>query len=227
MKNQVKTASEVKNSNRTRTLAHETRKNKQWLSMLFIAALVLSATFTSCDKDDEDGGTIDKITATVEGGAKYNGVISKVKLGLDIDDEIVVIATGDWSNGGFTIELPKTVDAKYLEPFSGNVKVSGPIVAGFDEDDEFVTIFVCGKKENGPPLPYPDVNYYYRAYYIYSDSDLNVSDEFSLKKGWNFKHVATGAFVIVDGGYVFLDEQSTFSNNVSGMKWYSDEDFPY
>jgi len=33
MKNQMKTASEVKNSSRTRTLAHETRKNKQELAM--------------------------------------------------------------------------------------------------------------------------------------------------------------------------------------------------
>jgi len=33
MKNQIQTASEVKDSSRTRTLAHETRKNKQWLTM--------------------------------------------------------------------------------------------------------------------------------------------------------------------------------------------------
>jgi len=37
------TASEVKNSNRTSTEAHETRKNKLWLSMFVFAALVVSA----------------------------------------------------------------------------------------------------------------------------------------------------------------------------------------
>ena len=44
----MKTASEVKNSNRTRTLAHETRKNRQWLSMFVIVAFVVSVALASC-----------------------------------------------------------------------------------------------------------------------------------------------------------------------------------
>jgi len=48
MTNQIQTASEAKNSNLTSTLAHETRKNKQWLSMLVIAAFVVLTALTSC-----------------------------------------------------------------------------------------------------------------------------------------------------------------------------------
>jgi len=65
MKKQMKTASEVKNSSRTSTLAHETRKNKQRLSMLVIATLVLAAVFTSCDDNDDDNNGKVKLPETI------------------------------------------------------------------------------------------------------------------------------------------------------------------
>ena len=55
MKIQAQTASEVKNSSRTRTLTHETRKNKvKIVRMLFIVAVIafVAGGFASCQQDD-------------------------------------------------------------------------------------------------------------------------------------------------------------------------------
>ena len=41
MKNQIQTASEVKNSSRTCTLAHETRKNRQGLAVFILVLFVV------------------------------------------------------------------------------------------------------------------------------------------------------------------------------------------
>ena len=63
MINQIYNASDVNNSSSTRTLAHETRKNKQWLSMFAVAALIVSAAFiTSCGNDDDDSIPVTSVT---------------------------------------------------------------------------------------------------------------------------------------------------------------------
>jgi len=97
MKNQMKTASEVKNSNRTRTLAHETRKNKQWLSMLVIAVFVISTAFTSCGGGSGSGGS----------GGKSSG---KIMMTTEASGgEILLVGSGiatvDWGDGSEKVSL--------------------------------------------------------------------------------------------------------------------------
>jgi len=66
------------------------------------------------------------ITAVVENGNNYNNLISRVAITLwtDDDDSEHTIATGTWSNGGFTITLPETLNTKFLTP----------VLEAFDQD---------------------------------------------------------------------------------------------
>ena len=133
------------------------------------------------------GANIGKITATVEGGAKYNGQIVTVKFMIwdDESDDLVALVTGNWSNGGFTIELPQTLDAKFLFPLAlfaegipwwkDNITVSNnnakitldfPEILGFDKDDEHVASFKNIKE---------DENSWTEVVYWYADIYVNIS----------------------------------------------------
>ena len=209
------------------------------LNYLVIAAFAVLAAFTSCNKDGDEnvGSVIDKITANVEGGAKYNGVITKVKLGTgNRDEKEEVLATGNWSNGGFTIELPKTVDAKYLEPMfdednipptvtisNKDAKFCETWIIGYDKDDKYVDGFIYGNKNK-------EVNTHYWAEYIYADSDINISGTYedrvlsiSLKKGWNVTYTTMSCKR--EDEITRCTMERFLSTTVSGMKWYCDDGF--
>ena len=212
-----------------------------FVNYLVLAALVATAAFTSCNKDDDkdDGGG--KITATVENGSKYDNQIVKVKLVSMKDDS--EIASGSWSKGGFTIVLPATVDAKYLDTededdYGEGVTVSNKNaktvwfdIYGYDKDDKYVTSFGLGKSDDSSES---------YAWYVYSDGDVNISgteeEEYeydgghkeistysvTLKKGWNVVYDTHSEST--QGGKRLYNGTLT-STPVSGLKWYSDEDF--
>ena len=138
MKNQIQTVSEVKNRSRTSTSAHETSKNKQWLSMLVIALLALSAALVSCGEEetfivafDSKGGSFVSVQ-TVERGGKivepkdptrdgYNftgwaTADDETSLFWDFEKGIVeaaMILYAKWSDGGGNsngvVKLPKYI----------------------------------------------------------------------------------------------------------------------
>jgi len=54
------------------------------------------------------------ITAVVENGNNYNDLIRRVVATIRHDSRDHVIATGTWSNGGFTVVLPETVSEEFL-----------------------------------------------------------------------------------------------------------------
>jgi hypothetical protein len=56
------------------------------------------------------------ITAKVENGNALNSIIKELRV---TNDKGNVIASGVYANGGFTITLPKTLDAKYLSNIIG------------------------------------------------------------------------------------------------------------
>ena len=182
--------------------------------------------------------TIDKITATVEYGKEFDNKIVKVQLELWDEPKPVVLATGAWSKGGFTIELPETVDAKYLEPiaecdfgipvtFSNkNTKIlseyiheGSASVNGYNKDDEFVCAFMLSISRGD--------DYPFGAIYMYADSDVNISGSgkshfgfdivysLTLMKGWNIVYI-TDTFI----NFNFVKRDYTSSiRNASGLKW--------
>lgn len=83
--------------------------NKVVLNSLVIAALVVSAAFTSCDKDDD--GLI-TVSGTLTGEyANWDVVIASFDYG-----ETLAATVPPISGGKFSIELP-VPKAKYLKPF--------------------------------------------------------------------------------------------------------------
>jgi len=163
---------------------------------LFLALGLTTAVFYSCDKDDDnDGDTALKITATnvINGSTNIKTVKAKIywESGENDYDEDA-IAQAPYLNNGFTLELPTTLEAKYLETMDlEGIAVSDKNfksyflydLRGYNEDDDEIGYFYL-EEENGD-------NFYYTSW-IYSDRDVTMEGEndgekynVTLKKGWN------------------------------------------
>jgi hypothetical protein len=91
--------------------------------------------FCGCKKDEvkvsnsgSDG--ITKLEITVEDGKEYSGKIDKVKLTFHGNE---ALATADYNDGKFTLNLPETVAGMYLfgvGGYSSTVTVSNPNAQG-------------------------------------------------------------------------------------------------
>ena len=169
---------------------------------LFLALGLTTVVFNSCDKDDDNdgdtnGGNALKITATNVINGPTN--IKTVKAIIywesgenDYDED--AIAQAPYENNGFTLELPTTLGAKYLEIDAYDLE--GIVVSdknfksyylddlrAYNEDDDEIGYFYL-EEENGD-------NFYYTSWF-YSDRDVTMEGEHNgrkynvtLKKGWN------------------------------------------
>jgi len=182
---------------------------------LVTVALAISAAFTSCNKDKDNGaaGTsvVTTITATVEGGAAYNDKIDEVGLWVD---GCGVIKTVPYQNGGFTIDLttvtvPESCMNNIPQSSNPNAKVSyDALFLGFKDGNRVAVFGYIKGFENGS-LEGTE------AFLIFSDSDLtfNYSDpeesySWNLKSGWNM------AYTTYNG-----TQGISSTNAVSGLKW--------
>ena len=94
---------------------------RQFFPLIVMTALCV-AVFTSCNKDEEPT-TIDKISATLENGVRYDNEISRVGLFakepvpniVGIPPVWVTLAESNFENGRFSMKLPSTVDNEYLK----------------------------------------------------------------------------------------------------------------
>ena len=216
---------------------------KYFLSNLIIAALIISAAFVSCNKDDDDGGnTATSITAKIDNASEFSDV-KKVKIMAEYYENNTwkeyALAEADFKDGGFTINLPATVDAKYLEPYDEEempqeINVSNTnaktlwiwSVKGFNSADEQIARFWCGKEDSNSDT---SMNW------LYTDSDVNISGtntsteeeddvvyEFTviyslvLKKGWN---VVYDTYSQTKQGNKYIEKYEAKSSAVSGLKW--------
>jgi hypothetical protein len=199
-------------------------KTKIFTTMAFVS-LLAAATFCACSKDEngDDGGNSNPIwgktgtvAITVENGASYNNLIDEVEL---MYGDGVVLSRASYDDGSFTIELPASVDSKYLdeleEEFSATFKVSNPSVKMATawlivrtSSSRWIGDFYHGTEEwEGKELLYVtgDVSMTGTA----PDGIFNVH----LKKGWNlvYEYERKGA-----------DEVTTTAP--AGAKWYFDYD---
>jgi len=195
--------------------------------------------------------------AQVENASQYSDIVSVIfavphptnPCGVDyvrIDGEWELIpcnnnielARGDWKDGGFSIELPKTIETDYLAPLSvpsimsisnENVKFRDAGLIGIDKDGFSVgAVFSLVKKlgeEN-----------YTRAVFRYVDSDVTISGyqkwvysnnveqtmtySVEWKKGWNVWYFSRNISRI-DGKIATVNDQCS-STPISGLKWYGD-----
>lgn len=181
--------------------------------LFFLALGLTTVVFNSCDKDDDNdgdtnGGNALKITATnvINGSTNIKTVKALIYLESgenDYDED--AIAQAPYENNGFTLELPTTLGAKYLETIDAydleGIAVSDKNfksyffddLSGYNEDDDEIGYFYL-TEENGD-------NDYYTSWF-YSDRDVTIKGEYkeideeydeeyinnydlTLKKGWN------------------------------------------
>jgi len=145
------------------------------------------------------------ITAVVENGNDYNSIISKVSAEVywetDDDGDYVEIASGNWSNGGFSITLP-TPAPKLLKSMDGFFfDEPHVLVTEFSDRDAkgtFVSFFAYGTDgRTAGKFEYykEDENSYIHVEFVYMDRDVTITGihsvysafivNLSLKKGWN------------------------------------------
>lgn len=172
---------------------------------LFLALGLTIVVFNSCEKDDDkDGGTNDgtasKITATNVINGTTQIITVKALADWEIGDEDYgrdIIAQAPYQNNGFTLELPATLEAKYLETDAYDlegISVSDrnfksyffEDVNGYNEGGDKIGCFYL-EEEND------DSNHY--TSWMYVDRDVTIKGEsneidveyfdLTLNKGWN------------------------------------------
>lgn len=184
---------------------------------LFLALGLTTAVFNSCEKDDDNdggtnGGNASKITATnvINGSTQIKTVkaLAYWKSGDEYGND--AIAQGPYQNNGFTLELPATVGAKYLETIDEDdlegISVSDKNfksyfledLSGYNEDDDEVGYFYL-EEENDDSEHYTSWVYVDRDVTIkgeYNEIDEEYDEEYidkydlTLKKGWNIVYAS-------------------------------------
>ena len=173
-------------------------KQQQCFTIIMTLCLVSVALFavSGCNKTENSDENDSYFYAKVENASKFSNVV-EVKLMTNTiipmaqyyDD--VEIASFDWNDDSFTIELPKTVNSNYLyqlicddrwfirlSTFSyresltattisnKNVKTVSTELCGFDKNGYLVATFSLGKKK--------DEDNYTKVIFTYVDSDITV-----------------------------------------------------
>ena len=203
---------------------------KHFSRLFFFAAVAITIAMVGCSKDDDAPATSivdNNISVTVP---NVDSKVEVVKLLVDCELEVnwafdeetgkgkfvttvmggEVIASGSYAGGKLTMNLPATVENKYLEPMYENAEVPagvsvsnrdskgiGGFLVGYDKDDNAVGWFFYGKLDE-------EKEEFVIAALTYVDSDViitgktSIADEFikatatfdcNFKKGWNFMYV--------------------------------------
>ena len=165
---------------------------------VIIVATVLI--LTGCEKkvvelyaQPHDGIIIASVKDGKELGERYQiATVNAISFSDDLDfngSEGDVIATADFINGSFTMELPATVSDEFLKKFNNKYgKISNQ-----NAKLACVTFFKAYDKE-GVHVGYLEYisnkKYWYPAYFWYTDSDITLTyrSDFSLKRGWNIQY---------------------------------------
>ncbi len=223
---------------------------KKYLKLNAIACIGACCLFiVNCDKKDEhssETGSITSIAATVENGSAFDERIYDVTALYKLHDESRLEKEDDcqvksvkYVNGEFIMDLPVTVDDKYLKKIDGSylhiLKVSNKTAKGVSIYFEAYKSGVCvgnfyhaQKKSNSEIealFVYVDGNVeitgsdsrtdiHRDSYGNYrGETTWNTSYNVSLKKGWNIIY-----YTEIQSGSTITETATT--NVPDGMKWY-------
>ena len=152
----------------------------------FIVALIV---VSSCSKSDNElySTPVEIVEAKVENSSKLSNITVVKLVVYDRNNNYIELARGDWNNGNFTIEFPKTLDPNHLYALidksrwqptimntpptliisKKNVKVWNAQFLGVDKDGNAVTrIFPFEIDKDGNEKS---------VFYTYVDSDVIIS----------------------------------------------------
>jgi hypothetical protein len=214
-------------------------KNKLTMNKfsLSVSAFVCAGfLFTGCNKDDNglDSTDITAIDAKVENGNNYNTKVDVVKAMIWVDDASSdtgdgadhELASGDYTKGGFTIDLPKTVDKKFLAPLSKGMP-DGITVSDTSVNLNSISFSAYKSGDEVGYFDYISQDSTTYAGYVYVDRNVKISGsgsegdsgykiiykyDLSFKKGWNIMYMKE------------TEVNNTFSGEAtskapSAMKW--------
>ncbi|MDR0231624.1 MAG: hypothetical protein LBI82_05835 [Dysgonamonadaceae bacterium] len=170
---------------------------------LFLVLGLSTAVFYSCNKNDDDddnggsSGNASRITATnvINGSTQITTVKAFADwYGYGWRED--VIAQAQYKNNGFTLELPETLSAKYLEEIDEieefsvsdkNAKIYlFEDIRGYDKFENEIGYFYLGE-ENDDSSHYTYSSHY--ACWMYADGDVTIVGEYKyIDEYYNYKY---------------------------------------
>jgi len=228
-------------------------KRKFFKLGLFLTLGLTTTVFYSCEKNDngDESSNVSKIIATnvVNGSPEIVTVKAEVSWYNGNNYEYYTIAEAPYKDNGFTLELPATVPAQYLdsimengdEVFIKGITVSDKTVIGtsfecFDaydkNDDSIGGLYYLSVDDNGNGS---EAWWFYvdkevtingqnkQEYEDFNEVDISIFNNLTLKKGWNI------IYLTVTHVYNQSTQIDTYTNTFSNqkpsgvtLKWYFD-----
>ena len=158
---------------------------------IVVMVLIITGGLTSCtEKEVMQEYCADELNAQVENASNYNNVV-EVKLMMhdsNVGWELELVRS-NWKDGGFAIELPKTLAANYLHPLVNNVSVSMPYIVHYtpstlsisNENVKVGTAFFWGIDKNSNtvthfyPFKIDENGNAQRVFFTFVASDITIS----------------------------------------------------
>ena len=208
---------------------------KKLLKKLALLPLFCGFILTSaCSNDDENSNDNNNdiptswfdgtITATVVNGNDYNDLIYRVVARICCC--FGETTSGSWSNGGFTLTLPATLDSRYLADWfeneenivmsDRNARMNRELdLRAYNSDGEEVGDFMLSK-EDGDKFVW--------VFFVYTDRDVTITGttndseiqliyNLSLKRGWNRVYITD---LEIENGL----RRDISSTPISGLRWH-------
>ena len=166
-------------------------KKTLWFTVITTLCLVTVTLFVvvGCDKTENPDDNDLYFYAKVENASEFSNVVEVKLMGIDRsnNDSPIELVRGKWKDDGFTIVLPKTLEAKYLHTLVNNnellptitdtpttmtigdknVKVGNVHFWGVDKDGNVVAQFY--------PLKMDEKSKVQDVFYTYVNSDITIS----------------------------------------------------
>ena len=167
-------------------------KMRKFCILCVAACFCAGIVFTGCNKDDDTVySSITSINAKVENGGSYNFDNVKAVMYFDDWDEYVV-AEGRYTNGGFSINLPESVNQMYLSP-----------IVESDEDDLFpgwLKISDETAKGGGIDLEGYKSGNYMGDFYLTNITETDTETSYSLSMS--------------EAGFIYVDKNVTLKGSI-------------
>ena len=207
---------------------HFARIQKSAIAILCVVCTLFCFSCTSKSEGGLNDGPLlseNQITVKVENALKYSNVVEVKLMGFDrSSDRNVELARGEWIDGGFAIELPKTLSSNYLYALinnnglpatiiiytpstfaitNKNIKLTNVEFWGVDKDGNVVTHFYPFKIDEGGNAE--------SAFLTYVDSDVTIS-------GYNVGGVAFTEFDEERNADIWYSWQKTTTYSINWKK---------
>jgi hypothetical protein len=210
---------------------------RNFLMKAFVCLFTV-ASFCSCSKDDDEKNENETsvipntFTVVVENGVNLNETIDSVKMEINPEKMYVItLVSTSYENGGFTLNLPESVSARYLDEDFEYEKTHGVTVSNPNAKTGWVGLYAYKSNSDIGGFFYETEDGEWEGEIVYSDSDVSVTGSYTesettytykdtynvyLKKGWNMIY-SRGTD---KGNNLHEYEETTRTPEGAKWKWY-------